>query len=287
MSKILVIADMLTQEPLAIKRASQLANAYQSTLHIVYFCNEDVIGAVDNIEQIKDDVLAKMSEKAAQQLSAIIPVSETYSYEVVWASRIHKWVANYVEEEQPKLIFKTGNRSESLFYTSTDLYLLRECQVPVLISAPEKWRKSSNILAAIDLSTTKKVKQELNTKILQQARILADGFNTELHVCYTVATSTLLKDLGIQYPDEMERHAQNELDEKIKAICSQYNIEPCNFHIKAGEPGKVIASIAAQSKAGVVVIGMIGRSGISGKVFGNTAEKTLSLLKTDVLALNP
>lgn len=287
MSKILVIADMLTQEPLAIKRASQLAAAYQSTLHIVYFCNEDAIGAVDNIEQIKDDVLAKMAEKAAQQLSVIIPVSETYSYEVVWASRIHKWVANYVKEEQPKLVFKTGNRSESLFYTSTDLYLLRECEVPVLISAPEKWRKSSNILAAIDLSTTKKDKLALNTKILKQAKILADGFNTELHVCYTVSTSTLLKDLGMQYPDEMERHAHKELDDKIKEICAQYNIEPANFHIKAGEPGKVISSTAAKSKAGVVVIGMIGRSGISGKVFGNTAEKTLSLLKTDVLALNP
>mgnify|MGYP001124633381 FL=1 len=287
MSKILVIADILTQEPLAIKRASQLASAYQSTLHIVYFCNEDVIGVVDNVTQIKDDVLAKMSEKAAQQLAAIFSVSETYSYEVVWASSIHKWVASYVTKEQPKLVFKTGNRSESLFYTSTDLYLLRECQVPVLISAPEKWRKSSNILAAIDLGTTKKVKQDLNTKILQQAKILADGFNTELHVCYTVSISKLLKDLGMQYPDEMERHAQSKLDEKIKSLCAQYDIEPCNFHIKAGEPGKVITSVAAESKAGVVVIGMIGRSGINGKIFGNTAEKTLSLLKTDVLALNP
>jgi len=287
MSKILVIADMLTQEPLAIKRASQLAKASEATLHIVYFCNEDVIGFVDNIEDVKDDVIAKMTEKAAEQLALIFTAGETYSHEVVWASSIHKWVVNYVEQEQPTLVFKTGNRSESLFYTSTDLYLLRECQVPVLISAPEKWRKSSNILAAIDLGTKKKVKQDLNIKILQQAKMLAEGFNAQLHVCYTVPTSTFLKDLGLQYPDEMERQAQNKLDEKIKQLSEQYDISPKNFHIKAGDPGKVITSVAAQCQAGVVVIGMIGRSGISGKVFGNTAEKTLSLLKTDILALNP
>ncbi|SEK96517.1 universal stress protein E [Colwellia chukchiensis] len=287
MSKILVIADMFTQEPLAIKRASQLAIASGAGLHIVYFCNEDVIGAVENVMQVKEDVLAKMSAKAAEQLAHTFTANEDYSYEVVWADSIHKWVIGYVEKEQPTLVFKTGNRSESLFYTSTDLYLLRECQVPVLISAPEKWRKSSNVLAAIDLGTKKRVKQALNDKILQQAKILADSFNTELHVCYTVPTSTLLKDLGIQYPDEMERNAQQQLKDKISALAKQYGIAQSNFHIKAGDPGKVITSVAAQCQAGVVVIGMIGRSGISGKVFGNTAEKTLSLLKTDVLALNP
>ena len=163
--------------------------------------------------------LAKMAEKSQQQLVSILTEDVPYTYEVVWATSIHKWVINYVDQEKPSLVFKTGNRSESLFYTSTDLYLLRECQVPVLISAPEKWRKSSNILAAIDLGTTKKVKQALNTKILQQAKVLADGFNAELHVCYTVPTSKFLKDLGIQFSDEMERHAHQELDQKIKALC--------------------------------------------------------------------
>ena len=58
MSNILVIADMLSQEPLAIKRASQLAKASESALHIVYFCNEDVIGFVDNLKQVKDDMFS-------------------------------------------------------------------------------------------------------------------------------------------------------------------------------------------------------------------------------------
>jgi universal stress protein E len=45
--------------------------------------------------------------------------------------------------------------------------------------------------------------------------------------------------------------------------------------------------MAARQKAGLVVIGTIGRKGLKAKVLGNTAKKILSLLKSDVLALKP
>ena len=57
--------------------------------------------------------------------------------------------------------------------------------------------------------------------------------------------------------------------------------------MKAGEPEKVIPSTAASVKAAVVVLGVVGRKGLSGRIIGNTAEKILSLLRCDVLALKP
>ena len=44
-------------------------------------------------------------------------------------------------------------------------------------------------------------------------------------------------------------------------------------------PENVIPSTAAKYKAGLVVIGTMGRKGIAGKLMGNTAEKILKLLK--------
>jgi universal stress protein E len=49
----------------------------------------------------------------------------------------------------------------------------------------------------------------------------------------------------------------------------------------------VITSEAARTRAQLVVMGTVGRTGIKGRLMGNTAESVLRLLRTDVLALKP
>ena len=45
--------------------------------------------------------------------------------------------------------------------------------------------------------------------------------------------------------------------------------------------------MTADSDSTIVVIGSVGRKGLIGQLIGNTAEKVLKLLKTDVLILSP
>jgi universal stress protein E len=45
--------------------------------------------------------------------------------------------------------------------------------------------------------------------------------------------------------------------------------------------------LAAENKAGLVVLGTVGRKKLVGRVLGNTAEQILRLLKADVLAIKP
>lgn len=287
MNKILVIADLTENDPIAIKQALNLAEAYQASLEIVYFCYESLRGVSGDPETIKSKVIATVELNAKTQLESLDLGDIEYNLTVVWEKYIANWVQSYVDDKAPKLVIKTGHRTETLFYTPTDWQLLRECQVPFMIVAEEKWRRTPNVLAAVDLGSASEEKRSLNKQVMDHAKMLADYLGSEMFVVYTVPYSTLLRDLGMQYMDELEDDAQKAHKDEIAELANHYGIPVTHFDIKPGLPEKVIPSTAAKCKAGLVVMGTAGRKGLAGKFIGNTAEQVLRLLKSDVLALKP
>lgn len=288
MSHILVVADLIDHEPLALKAVGELADTYQRPLHIVFFAYETFHYLPEQQQtRLQQQVLEQMEAQAQQLIDQHLISQQSLSFEVVWQQNIADWIQNYVEQKQPELVVKTGNRSESAFHTPTDWQLLRHCPAPVYILAEKKWRRSAHVMACIDLNSKRPSKQALNHRVLQQARTLADARGCELHVCYVAECSPVLQALGMQYTDEVTDSARSKHKARVRELAEQYAIPEANFHIQGGEPDKVIASTAAANKVGTVVVGTVGRGGVGGKVLGNTAEKIFSLLKTDVLALKP
>jgi universal stress protein E len=131
------------------------------------------------------------------------------------------------------MVVKTAHRSETFLYTSTDWQLLRECPAPVFIVSDNKWRKSPNVLAAIDLETKRKSKQALNHQILKAAKVFSQTNEAELFVCYTVVFSKVLRDLGIHFKDELELKAAKTLKTQIETLAVEYDIPVANFYVKA------------------------------------------------------
>lgn len=287
MSHILVVADLLDGNPVAMLKASELAEQHGMPVKFVFFCHDNITHLDCDLEQMQADIISKVKERSEALLAEHVPADIEYSCEVVWEKRIHQWVNRYVKENQVSFVVKTGHRTETLMYTSTDWHLLRECDAPIYLSSEKQWRRSQHVLAAIDLETKNEEKLALNDKILAQAKDLAAASKSDLYVCYTVPFSRLLNDFGLQYKDEVEIKANKKLKPVIEALANEHNIPLENFHLKAGEPEKVIPSTAAKVKAAVVVLGIVGRKGLSGSIIGNTAEQILTLLKTDLLAIKP
>jgi universal stress protein E len=59
------------------------------------------------------------------------------------------------------------------------------------------------------------------------------------------------------------------------------------FHLPRGQAKKIIADLAAELQADIVVMGTVARTGISGLIIGNTAETILDQLECSVLAIKP
>ena len=59
------------------------------------------------------------------------------------------------------------------------------------------------------------------------------------------------------------------------------------IHMLAGPPGDVLPRLAERLDVGVVVMGTVGRTGLTGLIMGNTAETILRAVRCSVLAVKP
>jgi len=66
-----------------------------------------------------------------------------------------------------------------------------------------------------------------------------------------------------------------------------FSISKPHTHVEEGLPEDVIEKLADDLDAELVILGTIGRTGISAALIGNTAEHVIDRLNCDVLALKP
>jgi len=86
-----------------------------------------------------------------------------------------------------------------------------------------------------------------------------------------------------EYNVAMLNHHQQAMNEHA----AKFDINPNNTHIEEGLPETVIEQVAQEIDAELVILGTVGRTGISAALIGNTAEHVIDQLNCDVLALKP
>jgi universal stress protein E len=73
----------------------------------------------------------------------------------------------------------------------------------------------------------------------------------------------------------------------MKALRQKFQLDEKYTHVEKGLPEEVIPDLAEHLQAGVVVLGAIGRTGLSAAFLGNTTEQVIDHLKCDLLAIKP
>ena len=209
------------------------------------------------------------------------------SIKSVWEKEIRSWIVRECERRQYAVVVKTGHRSETFVYSSTDWHLLRECPAPLMIVCDRQWRKTRPLLATLDLSSRARVKQALNRKVIETAKAYAAAMDCELHLIHAIHISPLLTELDLVDEHSHALAIKESLTPLVERLCKEYELSPKQFRLKRGPVEKVIASEAARLRAQLVVMGTVGRRGFKARLLGNTAEQVLSRLRTDVLAIKP
>ncbi|MCK7544570.1 universal stress protein [Marinobacter bryozoorum] len=290
MKKLLIVMDPEHRHQVALTRGIELARATGASLEVVAFVHEylDAISDETATQETARTAITGQRQRWLEQVLALCDCSDLdISANTVWTKRIHEWIIDRCEKTSVDAVIKTGNRSETFLYTPTDWHLIRECPAPVMLVAENKWNKARPILAAVDLSSDKPVKKALNHRIIAQARQLADALGTDLHLVHALHTSVILADLDLVDTDARDRKRQAALKPQVEHLCHTWHLKPEHVHIASGPAQKVIPSTANRIKADMVVIGTSGKTGLAAMVIGNTAEKVLTHLRTDLLAIKP
>lgn len=73
----------------------------------------------------------------------------------------------------------------------------------------------------------------------------------------------------------------------MKELRQKFSIPEEKTHVKEGLPEQVIPQVCEELNAGIVVLGILGRTGLSAAFLGNTAEQLIDHIKCDLLAIKP
>ena len=291
MSVFLIIADRDHEKQVALARGLSLADKLGYVVQVVGFCYESLrsAGIVDARRQAtaKRKLLTRRKRELEVQIKKFKPRGLKVSCVVEWQKDIHRWIDRRCAKKSYAAVIKTGHRNESFIYTSTDWHLLRSCPAPVMIAAEKKWRATKPIMAAIDVGSKSRSKQRLNQQLIATAKHYSEALGCALHLVHALHIPAVLRELDLVDEHSYVRQLRRELQPKLAQLSKVHAIPLSQFCLKQGPVDKVITSEAARLRAQLVVMGTVGRGGVSARLMGNTAEQVLCRLRTDVLALKP
>ena len=188
-------------------------------------------------------------------------------------------------------------------FGSDDMQLLRECPCPVWLMKPADKLSYDTIVVALDFDTfePESAAQALNQEIIELSSTLAIAEFADLHIVHAwdVPEAGYVQ-LWADNPDEAtsqmtqaERSRRSLGMDALRQILQKhlgqesYEYLSPSFHLREGLAVNVIPAQARKLQADLVVMGTVGRTGISGLIIGNTAEAILDQLQCSVLTIKP
>jgi universal stress protein E len=192
------------------------------------------------------------------------------------------------------------------FLGGTDMRLIRACPRPVAIVGDHRAEDDATVtLAAVDIEAAAgrdEVNERLNHRILELARLSVMTPKTEIHVvhAWTLYGESVMRSprAGVA-PEELAALLEGEeacRRERLEQLVQRYAetleaserdaFQP-NVRVVRGEPSETIPQEIDRLGADLVVIGTVGRSGMTGFLMGNTVEKILDRISCSVLTTKP
>ena len=180
------------------------------------------------------------------------------------------------------------SRARAALLGSTGMKLLRKCTCPVWITQPSTHRTLSSVVAATDFSPACDLAVDLAASLVE----LDAGV---LHVVHALARDDedAMRKGGVSEPNiagyrqEVELAAQREMERVLGRSSLQALGEKVQVHITAGDPQHVILQHVETHAADLLAMGTLARSGLSGMLMGNTAERILPNIECSLLAVKP
>lgn len=185
-----------------------------------------------------------------------------------------------------------GSRLKPWLMHLTDWELLRTSPVPVLLFKNTKPYQRPAVLAAVDPSHQHAKPAGLDPKIVEWADQIAGSLQGSMHVMHSNYPSGFGFALGDPAFDAAMLAATYEQQQRknsadFKAFADKSGISRARRHEIEGDPVYGIPKVARATRAKIVVMGAVSRSGLKRVFIGNTAERVLRDLPCDVLVVKP
>jgi len=273
----------------AVRRAIWLAS--QQGASLTFFAAIDVSAHTrELLEQmshtVEDDAEEVLAGLVRQATDEGIKAESRLTFGRAW----YQLIQQVLRKQHDLVIAGTRNTDGPgrLLFGSTGTKLLRKCPCPVWLTRPDPNWDDLNILVATDLSEV----GELALDVAVGAGQLAGGRLTVLHVLEREF------DRGMQNtgasPEELQAfydQKRSKAEQKLHDQLSQTDYRTVEggvqVHVREGSPEVMILQTIEENQIDLLVMGTVARSGLSGVLVGNTAERLFSEIPCSLLAVKP
>ncbi len=283
--KILVVIDPDSESQPALDRVLYLSGHMDFEVMLIacdytqYLVEGYYFDAVE-IPRLREDYLAERKE-ALEALAG--PLREKGLDVVTKASWAHPGYEVIVEEAAgygADLVVHHTRRHGALsrmFLTNDDWQLVRYCEVPLLLVKEKEWKEQPVILTAVDPLHARHKPGGLDHKLLNVSRDLANKMNGEVYVMHSYAQIPL----SGTYLEEARKSHKEAFDRLMK----EFDIPADRQRLLEEAPEFALRQLERELGADVVVMGAISRNILSDVFIGNTTEKVLDYLESDILVI--
>jgi universal stress protein E len=278
--RVLVVADIEDDDRLSLEKARDIAVPLQASIEIVKFIHPTEQSGLSDVQRV-----AQNSQLLSSMITQIFDETTRVSHSVVISEHIADWVVNRCSETPIDLVIKSGHRSESLFHQPSDWTLIRHLSCPILLVNHDKWNSQSNILLTLDVATKESQHQQLNALMLNWGKFWHQAIQTKLHAVYSIPVNKALLELEVVDKNLVMKKKAPAAKQAMQALLAEFEMDSVHCHIAVGPAEKTIPHLANELHSDLVIIGSVGREGVSGFVLGNTAEKVIHNLRTDCLVV--
>ncbi len=150
----------------------------------------------------------------------------------------------------------------------------------LLMLGDNNWKDQVEVLGTLDVMGPSKTHKALNSTVYSATKLLVNRLSATFHLMSVIVISRVSEELDVVQKSEVLTKKGKQAEAKLAEYAKAKNIK---LHLAAGSPSKEIPRLSSKIKADLVVLGNVGRTGVQGLILGNTAEKILSRLNTDVL----
>lgn len=269
LTKIFAVIDPTTDNQIALTRAGKIAGRNDNVSIHVY---EAIYGHFDNSDAAAVERVEASRHRAWLE-TLVAPLRDaglTVDIEVEWTEQWRDAIAPAAARADANFIIKAANArsgAQRRLLKTADWTLLRNAPCPVYLIKKDEISSKIKVLMAIDLSRDDDLHCQLNERVI--------GYGNALLVGAKDASLFAVN----AYPSSDKFIYKDDLAEKA-------GVDAANAHTVEGPPEQVIPEIAEQIEADIVIVGTAARDGIKAAVIGNTAEKILDAITTNILTVN-
>lgn len=202
--------------------------------------------------------------------------------EAIWGHPPFEAIVCDVLDSKPDLVIHSARRHTKLsrlFLSNEDWQLVRTCPAPLLLVKEKLWRSEPIIIAAVDPKHSHGKPLGLDHKIIRVASDLGEKLNGLIYVMHSYSSVPL----SGTYPGT----ASSEHKAAMAELLSDFDIPESRVCIVDESVEFALPELEMDLQADVVVMGAISRSRLVDVFIGNTAEKVLDYLESDVLIVKP